>query len=63
MPALSFCQRSRSRPGFLTRNKLKSAKDLLQAASGRGGKAIMVFVQLPEEPTTDITENDGQPSR
>ncbi|MGW1800445.1 hypothetical protein ACWCQN_32000 [Streptomyces sp. NPDC001984] len=24
MPALSFCQRSRERPGFLTRNKLNA---------------------------------------
>lgn len=33
----------------------------LKVASERGGQAIMMFVQLPEEPTTVITESDGRP--
>lgn len=40
---------------------LKSAEGLLKAAFERNGKAIMILVQLPEEPVTTIAENDGQP--
>ncbi|WP_435598198.1 hypothetical protein [Streptomyces anulatus] len=40
---------------------LKTAKGLLKAASERDGTAVMIFVQLPEEPATTLAEHEGQP--
>lgn len=46
---------------YQPKDPLKTAEGLLKAASTRGGNAIVVFVQLPEEPVTVLAERDGRP--
>ncbi|MGW7825004.1 hypothetical protein ACWGLF_44940 [Streptomyces puniciscabiei] len=45
---------------YQPKDPLKTAESLLTAASTRNGDAIMVLVQMPEEPVTVLDERDGR---